>query len=76
MPAIERLRSLVLDLPPSCIEFWPSNPQYAVVGTYNLEKGADQEKDDAPAESEETLAKRSQQRNGSLILFQVVGNDV
>lgn len=32
------LDSDLLDLPPSCIEFWPNNPSWFVVGTYELDK--------------------------------------
>jgi diphthamide biosynthesis protein 7 len=66
MSSIDPLRSLVLELPPSCIQFWPLNPQFAVVGTYNLEKAAD----------DEAGPKKTQQRSGSLILVQVAENDV
>ncbi|KAF2468858.1 uncharacterized protein BDR25DRAFT_289800 [Lindgomyces ingoldianus] len=75
MPSVEHLISLTLDLPPSCIEFWPLHPQYAVVGTYNLEKLVE----DPPTESEppeETREKKTQQRNGSLILLHVQENSV
>lgn len=72
MAEITSIKSLILDLPPSCIEFWPVDSQYVVVGTYNLEKAAAEE----TVESEETRTKNSQQRNGSLILIQVIGDDV
>jgi diphthamide biosynthesis protein 7 len=77
MPSIEHLQSLTLDLPPCCIEFWPSDVQYAVVGTYNLEKT--EEKQHGVEEmgiAEVSEAKKTQQRNGSLILVQVVGDEV
>ncbi|KAJ8063960.1 hypothetical protein OCU04_007806 [Sclerotinia nivalis] len=35
---IEVLDSDLLDLPPSCIEFWPNNPSWFVIGTYELDK--------------------------------------
>ncbi|KAB8293322.1 hypothetical protein EYC80_007646 [Monilinia laxa] len=35
---IELLDSGLLDLPPSCIEFWPHNPSWFVIGTYELDK--------------------------------------
>jgi diphthamide biosynthesis protein 7 len=70
MQSIEHLRSLTLDLPPSCVEFCPRTPEYAVVGTYNLEKPDGEE----PAEDEGP--KKSQQRNGSLILLHVTGDEV
>jgi diphthamide biosynthesis protein 7 len=70
MPSIAHVRSITLELPPSCIEFCPILSQYAVVGTYNLEKQDDQE-----AVTEEGPPK-TQQRNGSLILIHVNGDDV
>jgi diphthamide biosynthesis protein 7 len=69
----DSLKAVILDLPPSCIEFWPVDPQYAVVGTYNLEKTAAELE---AAQAEEAGPKRNQQRNGSLILIQVQGDDV
>jgi diphthamide biosynthesis protein 7 len=70
MPAIEHLQSITLDLPPSCIEFCSSYPRYAVIGTYNLEK-----QDEHEIEEDEGQRK-TQQRNGSLILLQVHGDHV
>lgn len=80
MSEVDHLQSLTLDLPPSCIEFWPLDPQYAIIGTYNLEKssnnpGTSSEADDVEEQVDETKA-RSQQRNGSLILIQVEGDTV
>lgn len=75
MSSIDHLKSIILDLPPCCIEFWPLNPQYAVVGTYNLEKPAEGN-DGASAELDKAVSKTSQQRNGSLILLRVLGDDV
>ena len=57
MQSIVHLQSLTLDLPPSCIEFWPADEHYAVVGTYNL--------DAAQNGSQQS----SQRRNGSLIFL-------
>jgi len=70
MPSIAHLRSITLELPPSCIEYCPNHSQYAIVGTYNLEKQDDQEA--TPEEG----APKTQQRNGSLILLQADGDDV
>jgi len=74
MPSIEHLQSLTLDLPPSCIEFWPLDPQYAVIGTYNLEKTEEVIEDSEFSKSEGT--KKAQQRNGSLILLRVCADKV
>jgi diphthamide biosynthesis protein 7 len=38
---IENLDVDLLDLPPSCIEFWPSNHSWFIVGTYELDKSED-----------------------------------
>jgi hypothetical protein len=50
-----------LDLPPSCIEFCPSAPDYFVVGTYNLVRNAEQEESSG----------KPQSRNGSLVLYKL-----
>ncbi|KAK0764614.1 hypothetical protein N5P37_002080 [Trichoderma harzianum] len=74
---IASLQSLVLDLPPSCAEFCPAHPEYLVVGTYNLQKD-----DTEPASAQEegdhddSAAPKPQNRNGSLIVLKVEGNDV
>lgn len=73
MASIDSLLTLTLDLPPSCIEFWPRDSQFAVVGTYNLEKEDGQGLSD-PAQHEGQ--KKSQQRNGSLILVRIRGDSV
>ncbi|KAJ4362313.1 hypothetical protein N0V83_010406 [Neocucurbitaria cava] len=72
MTSIQSLVSFKLDLPPSCIEFFPLNPQYAVVGTYNLQQQGEQE----PSDGAHVAQSKSQQRNGSLILIRVVGDNV
>ncbi|GKT48431.1 uncharacterized protein ColSpa_08612 [Colletotrichum spaethianum] len=67
--AIASKQSLVLDLPPSCIEFCLSHPEYFVVGTYNLVK--DEEPLDESVNAEPSVAKKTQNRNGSLIVFRL-----
>lgn len=42
---IKSLKSEVLDLPPSCLEFSTKYPDYFVVGTYYLEKEEELEDD-------------------------------
>jgi diphthamide biosynthesis protein 7 len=77
MPSIEHLQSLTLDLPPCCMEFWPLDPQYAIVGTYNLEKTEeDGSHVEEPTGSEVGEETKIQQRNGSLILLRVDGDEV
>ena len=73
MASINSLVTLTLDLPPSCIEFWSRDSQYAVVGTYNLEKEDGSGLSD-PAQHEGQ--KKNQQRNGSLVLVRVQGDTV
>ncbi|KAI0597144.1 hypothetical protein F4775DRAFT_561686 [Biscogniauxia sp. FL1348] len=61
--SIAPLRSLTLDLPPSCIEFCPAHPEYFVVGTYNLRKEEvvspvkEEEKEEEEEEEEEQQQK-------------------
>ncbi|KAI1411518.1 hypothetical protein F5Y13DRAFT_55283 [Hypoxylon sp. FL1857] len=69
--SIKPLRSLTLDLPPSCVEFCPGHPDYFVVGTYNLQKQTDTDADVATEDDEEQQQRRKaiQTRDGSLVLF-------
>lgn len=69
-------QSLILDLPPSCIEFCPAHPSYFLVGTYNLQKEEYQKDeggdgDDDNNEPSGNQAKQPQSRNGSIIVFQL-----
>lgn len=80
MTSITSIKSLVLDLPPSCIEFCPTSRDYFVVGTYFLEKKEqDASVENATGEEEEKSEdtdKKPQTRTGSLILFKVEGDEV
>ncbi|KAL0939458.1 WD-40 repeat-containing protein [Colletotrichum truncatum] len=67
--AVTSVESLILDLPPSCIEFCVSHPKYFVVGTYNLVK--EEQTATAPDETSSSTGKRPQNRNGSLLVFRV-----
>ena len=70
VPVLTSRASLVLDLPPSCVQFCPSHADYFVVGTYNLKQGgegAEGVKGDKPD------GNKSQSRNGSLLLFRIDG---
>lgn len=75
--AISSSQSMVLDLPPSCIEFCPAHPSYFLVGTYNLQKeeaeGFDVEEQEDEEESDIANEKgqRSQSRTGSIVVFQL-----
>ncbi|KAI8961874.1 hypothetical protein F5Y11DRAFT_324790 [Daldinia sp. FL1419] len=70
---ITPLKSLILDLPPSCIEFCPGHPDYFVVGTYNLQKDEETDPEVHTGDDEEqTQVKKTQTRNGSLVLFRLL----
>jgi diphthamide biosynthesis protein 7 len=73
MESIKSLTSFKLDLPPSCIEFFPLKPEFAVIGTYNLEKQASES---AESSSPKEDAGKTQSRNGSLVLVRVDGDNV
>ena len=66
--------SIILDLPPSCIDFCYYNPRSCVVGTYYLEPQPDshttplQQKDDQ-------IERPVQDRRGSLTLFKFTATD-
>ena len=74
---VKSLKSIVLDLPPSCIEFCPAQPEYFLVGTYNLQKeeatsegdAAESEGERGNGETQQQQGKQPQSRNGSLLLF-------
>ncbi|KAI1458544.1 WD40-repeat-containing domain protein [Annulohypoxylon moriforme] len=76
--SIPPLKSLTLDLPPSCIEFCPGHPEYFVVGTYNLQRGSEDPGTAAEAGEEQQQASKSvQTRDGSLVLFRLTEtNDI
>ena len=69
--------SLILDLPPSCIQFCPAHPKFFVVGTYNLQKDdtVGQEVETSEEHSAST-AKTPQSRNGSLVVFKLEGREL
>ncbi|KAK1826855.1 hypothetical protein QBC39DRAFT_363398 [Podospora conica] len=69
---ISSLKSLQLDLPPSCVEFCPAFPSYFVVGTYNLQK----DEDASGTEGENDTGPKTQNRNGSLVVFRVDGQEL
>ena len=72
--------SLVLDLPPSCVEFSTVEPAYFVVGTYSLEENQKRESRVDDGEADETAdgpeAKLEQQRSGTLVLCRLVDENV
>ena len=81
MSKISSVYSTSLELPPSCIEFWPTNPNYFVVGTYHLERITGQTEDGRlqTAESDTNVNDTTegdseatqQNRDGSIILFRL-----
>ncbi|KAJ3939407.1 uncharacterized protein N0V96_010855 [Colletotrichum fioriniae] len=71
-PTITSKQSLILDLPPSCIEFCSTHPSYFVVGTYNLVK-EEETKTESSENADGAVPKKSQNRNGSLVVYQLVG---
>ncbi|THV83113.1 WD40 repeat-like protein [Aureobasidium pullulans] len=81
MTSINSIQSLILDLPPSCIEFCPVARDYFVVGTYFLEKKeqeatAEDTTENNSDEESEDVEKKPQTRTGSLILFKIDGDKV
>ncbi|KFY44128.1 hypothetical protein V494_01614 [Pseudogymnoascus sp. VKM F-4513 (FW-928)] len=68
-----------LDLPPSCIEFSQASPEYFVVGTYNLEKDDAEEPQNDQENDEDDKSKvevKTQERNGSLILYRLENDEL
>ncbi|KAJ9665194.1 hypothetical protein H2201_004668 [Coniosporium apollinis] len=80
MTSVSSLRSLTLDLPPSCVGFWPARPEYFVIGTYFLENEdeADLTEASGTQETREQNGNRQkgQHRKGSLMLFRLDGDEV
>ena len=81
MSKISSIYSTVLELPPSCIELWPVDSNYFVVGTYRLEN-VTRKLDDGhlqTPESDTTVNDTKegntdamhQNRDGSIILFRL-----
>lgn len=77
---VQSLKSQILDLPPSCVEFCPAFPSYFLVGTYSLQpENAGQSKpeadidadSDAESDGQPAVSKQPQSRNGSIIAFQL-----
>ncbi|KAF5677233.1 WD repeat-containing protein [Fusarium heterosporum] len=67
--------SLILDLPPSCVQFCPTHPDLCVVGTYNLEKNEEDVQanhQDPDNDEAATATKTPQSRNGSLLVYRIL----
>ena len=71
MTTINSIELLVLDLPPSCIEFCPAAPSYFVVGTYLLEQKTQGENATQNTSSPEAETGEAQKRSGSLVVFKL-----
>jgi len=61
---ISSAQTLFLEKPPCCLEFCPNSPNHFIVGTYNLVRSEDSVEPDTEARDE-------QQRDGSLLLYQL-----
>lgn len=76
LPApVSSRESLVLDLPPCCVQFCPSHPQYFVIGTYNLEKdeNAGDQGSETSGDNSVSETRTHQNRNGSLVVYHTDG---
>lgn len=71
---ITSIAHVLLDFPPSCIEFAPAGllQDYFVVGTYRLESSDDGKNREGVEEGEDPAAVQ-QVRSGSLMLFRLQG---
>ncbi|KAK4194393.1 hypothetical protein QBC40DRAFT_270155 [Triangularia verruculosa] len=78
---INSIWSQELDLPPSCVEFCPAHPSYFLVGTYNLQKDdaepqpEKETKEGDDESSQPAKPKKTQSRNGSILVFQLQDNN-
>ncbi|KAM3498190.1 hypothetical protein MY10362_008476 [Beauveria mimosiformis] len=68
-PVLKSIHSQTLESPPSCLQFCRKYTSYFVIGTYNLqrEEGGAAE----IVEAEPSIEKKSQNRNGSLLVFDI-----
>lgn len=67
-PNIKSKLNIILDLPPSCLEFVPFSPNLFVVGTYFLEPNS--------ADHELSTREGAQERTGSLSLYRLKNNEM
>ena len=66
-------QSMILDAPPSCIEFSPIHSGHFVVGTYSL--NSEVHEDVAREKHDDQVADITEQsRSGSLVLFKLDGS--
>lgn len=72
MATLSSIRSLTLDLPPSCIQFCPGKPHLFVVGTYFLHAPPSSEVEVSTSLDEKIEARQAaQKRTGSLVLYEL-----
>jgi len=72
-------RSLILDLPPSCIAFCPTQPHLFVVGTYYLHDSTTTKTETSSSaagshqisDHQDDTSNPSQTRSGSLIVYEL-----
>lgn len=62
VPSVTSRMSLILESPPSCLEFSPLDPELFIVGTYQL---------NAKADDGEHVQSKPQLRSGSIIVFRL-----
>ncbi|KAJ6780893.1 hypothetical protein PWT90_05553 [Aphanocladium album] len=70
-PVISPIESIILDLPPSCLQFCRRYPGYFVIGTYNLQREEEETTESATVDS--SAEKKAQSRNGSLLVYRISG---
>ncbi|KAK1056085.1 hypothetical protein LTR12_014686 [Friedmanniomyces endolithicus] len=83
MTSISSTRSLTLDLPPSCIAFCPTKPHLFIVGTYHLHDSTPTNEaptppttNDEASDHQDDTSNPSQTRSGSLILYELNGDEI
>ncbi|KAI6844557.1 WD40 repeat-like protein [Hortaea werneckii] len=78
MTSISSIERLTLDLPPACIAFCPTEPEYFVIGTYHLHREENQasENSDGDASASPSSLSEQQKRSGTLELFRLQGEQV
>lgn len=75
---IHSMHTLFLEKPPCCLEFSPLARDYFIVGTYNLVDDAKEAATDSGSEAtdEAETTRTAQQRDGSLILCRIGGDEM
>lgn len=71
---IKSFQSMILDLPPSCIQFCPRYPSLFLVGTYYLETSEAEPREiekDEDGDEIEVEARQAQSKSGSILVFEL-----